>query len=336
MTWTTVLAVLVGAAALGWCEARRRDALDRTRRAERELARTLEKLTRMEQLLTNVNEELAAMVMERERRGRWLEEARARAEEANRAKSNFLAVMSHELLTPLNSVIGFSNQLLKNRGGRLSEKELQFAEKIKQNGVRLLAIIDRILDLSALEAGVLELNLQDGCLEAVVREVVAEFEGASLEAGVEVTADVPGSLASVQIDPVRMKQVLGQLLENALKFADGRPITVAVRARKDGVPEAVEIIDRGIGIPQERLAAIFEAFEQVDGGSTRRHGGLGLGLTLSKRLCDLMGFGLEVESTEGEGSTFRVVLPSGPHATDDAAAASTQVASRRVRDRRRA
>src|SRR5690606_5850501 len=215
-----------------------------------------------------------------------------------------------------NSVIGFANQLLKNKHGRLSARELGYVMGISRGGARLLALVDRILDLSALEAGELEFDRVEGRMDAVVREALAEVEGAALDGGIELVAEVPGHLRPLLIDATRLRQVLVQLLDNAVKFTDAGCVRVVVPADADGRPLAIEVVDQGRDIPPARLAAIFEAFKQVDDSAARRYEGFGLGLTLATRLCDVMGFGLEVESEVGRGSTFRVVLPSGPRAAD--------------------
>src|SRR5690606_10500128 len=214
-----ILASALGLLAAG-CAVTAARAHHRARRLDERLQERCRDLERSEKLLSQVSEELAAMLVERERRSRWLEEARAKSEEADRAKSRFLAVMSHELKTPLNSVIGFANQLLKNKHGRLSARELGYVMGISRGGARLLALVDRILDLSALEAGELEFDRVEGRMDAVVREALAEVEGAALDGGIELAAEVPGHLRPLLIDATRLRQVLVQLLDNAVKFTD--------------------------------------------------------------------------------------------------------------------
>ena len=228
---------------------------------------------------------------------------------ASRSKSEFLANMSHELRTPLNSVIGFSDVLLKNRKNHFDESELGYLRRIKDNGAHLLTIISDILDLSRIEAGRLDVELTDVDLRHLVTEVVSSFSGAA-RGSVEVGIDVPLVLESVSTDPTRLRQVLTNLVGNALKFTEEGSVRVRILARGER-PHAIEVIDTGIGIPPERLVEVFRPFEQADNTTRRRFGGTGLGLSISRSLCDLMGYRLEADSEPGRGSVFRVVLEKG-------------------------
>ncbi len=238
--------------------------------------------------------------------------AKDEAEAANRAKSEFLANMSHELRTPLNSVIGFANILLKNKAGNLEKKDLGFLDRILSNGRHLLALINEVLDLAKVEAGRMELDIEEADLSLLVEETVAQLEGQAHEKNVRVLADVPDhAVDPVETDPPKLKQVLINLVGNALKFSEGG--TVTIRLEAEG-PRAtgIAVQDTGIGIPEDRLKAIFDAFAQADGSTSRRYGGTGLGLTISKSICQLLGYDLTVESEVDIGSTFRVVM-SGAH-----------------------
>ena len=242
-----------------------------------------------------------------------LEIAKELAERANRSKSEFLANMSHELRTPLNSVIGFGNILLKNKAGNLSAEDLTFIARILANGKHLLSLINQLLDLSKIEAGKMELELAPVALDQLVRETLATQEGQLRDKPVKLVAELPEAVAVVNADAGKIKQVLLNLIGNALKFtAEG---SITVRVVVDAAthrPQRLEVQDTGIGIPRHRQAAIFEAFQQADSGTTRKYGGTGLGLTISRAFCQLMGFRIEVQSEEGKGSTFSVVL--GPAA----------------------
>ena len=228
---------------------------------------------------------------------------------ANRAKSEFLANMSHELRTPLNSVIGFANILTKNKSGRLQRDELQFAERIYANGAHLLSLINQILDLSKIEAKRVELELGLVSLNRLVPDILSQFEAQVRERPVALKVELPPATGLLQADEGKLRQILINLVGNALKFTEQGSVTVRVgvdeRTRR---PLRINVIDTGIGIPKNRQAAVFEAFQQADAGTTRKYGGTGLGLTISLALCKLMGFGIELQSEPGQGSTFSILL----------------------------
>ena len=235
------------------------------------------------------------------------------AEGANRAKSAFVARMSHELRTPLNSVIGFSGILLKNKSGNLRKLELQFLHRIRRNGTHLLQLINSILDLSKIEQGHSSLQIQRVDLRKLVRETIQELGRDGVERDVQLLVEVPGDAEALATDGGKLKQILINIVGNALKFTETGSVTVAVnvdpRTRK---PRAIEVIDTGIGIPPHQLKQIFDEFHQVDDGSARRFEGTGLGLTISRSLTQLLGYRLEVESEVGVGSTFRIRIDVDP------------------------
>ena len=230
------------------------------------------------------------------------------AEVANRSKSEFLANMSHELRTPLNSVIGFADVLLKNRKGRFEDADLGYLRRIKDNGAHLLTIISDILDLSRIEAGKLEIEITDVDVRQLVTEVVASFSTSERGTAVDVGVEVPLVLETFRTDRTRLRQVLTNLVGNALKFTSEGTVRVRVLTN-DHRPRAIEVTDTGIGISADRLADVFQPFEQADNTTRRQYGGTGLGLSISTSLCELLGCRLEAESEPGRGSTFRVVLP---------------------------
>jgi signal transduction histidine kinase/DNA-binding response OmpR family regulator len=260
---------------------------------------------RTQEELTRLNETLEQRVAERTRE----------AVEANRAKSEFLANMSHELRTPLNSVIGFANILLKNKGRNLQSDDLTFLDRIVANGKHLLSLINQILDLSKIEARKVELELAPVPLDAMVREVVAQLEGQVRGRDVRLLVELPPAVAPFETDAAKLKQVLINLVGNAIKFTEKGRVTVRVVADPaTGRPTRIDVADTGIGIPTERLGQIFEAFQQADPSTARKFGGTGLGLTISQALCQLLGYRIEVASEVNKGSTFRIILvrPSEP------------------------
>jgi PAS domain S-box-containing protein len=229
------------------------------------------------------------------------------AETASRAKSQFLATMSHELRTPLNSVIGFTNLLLKNKGANLTDGDLKYLERIGANGKHLLELINDVLDLSKVEAGRMELELRPFCLRELVDTTLAQLEVRTLGKDVRLVLDAPDADVPLVADSARLKQVIINLVGNALKFTSQGVVTARIVADPAaGRPTRLEIQDTGIGIPANRLDAIFNAFEQADSGTTRNYGGTGLGLAICRSLCELMGFRITVDSEVGRGSRFTI------------------------------
>jgi len=279
------------------------------RRAHAELEGRVSKRTAE---LEERSSELQREVWQRQHAEKKLKAAIDVAEEANRTKSHFLANMSHELRSPLNSVIGFANILLKNQKGNLLPQQLRYMDRVRANGEHLLVLINEILDLSKVEAGRAEVNLSEVDLKVLVRETIAQLKGQLGDRPVRLGAVLPKEAKSIHTDEVKIRQVLINLVSNALKFTDEGHVTVRLRIHpKTQRPTLLSVTDSGMGIPKDRLESIFEAFRQGEVGASRRYGGTGLGLSISRSLCDLMGFGLEVESDEGVGSRFTVNLAPG-------------------------
>jgi PAS domain S-box-containing protein len=241
-----------------------------------------------------------------------LQAAKASAEEASRAKDEFLAGMSHELRTPLNGVIGLASILARGTHGQLGPKQQEYVEQIESSGRHLLELINDVLDLAKVQADRMELNIAPTSVMELVANAVALVRENALGAGLRVEVDVDPSLPDlVRLDRLRIKQVLVNLLSNAIKFTpSGGEIGVEVVPR--GRCVAITVWDTGIGVPRSKQHKLFQPFEQVDASLSRQQGGTGLGLALSRRLVEAHGGTLGVESVPGEGSRFTFTVPLTP------------------------
>jgi signal transduction histidine kinase/FixJ family two-component response regulator len=239
-----------------------------------------------------------------------LRETNARLEEISRLKSDFLANMSHELRTPMNAIIGFSELLSETP---LAEEQLDYTRTIAQSATSLLTLINDILDLAKIEAGKLELEHQPFELAEVIDNVAAMFKIPAREKGVAVTCKIDSRIPKrIMGDSNRLRQILINLAGNAMKFTEQGGIDIQVAYEREAAGQIVSrfsVHDSGIGIPADRVEAIFEKFTQADGSTTRKYGGTGLGLAICLQLVELMGGRLTVESEVGKGSTFYFVIP---------------------------
>ena len=239
-----------------------------------------------------------------------LREANVRLEEISQLKSDFLANMSHELRTPMNAIIGFSELLSETP---LAEEQLDYTRTISQSAASLLSLINDILDLAKIEAGKLELERLPFDLAEVVDNVAAMFKIPAREKGVVFTCKIDSRIPKrVMGDSNRLRQVLINLSGNAMKFTEQGGIDILVDYEREAAGQIVSrfsVRDSGIGIPADRVEAIFEKFTQADGSTTRKYGGTGLGLAICLQLVELMGGRLAVESEVGKGSTFYFVIP---------------------------
>jgi signal transduction histidine kinase/DNA-binding response OmpR family regulator len=282
-------------------------------------------------LYEQVSRQAAELEQRVQDRTRELQKANARLEVTSRHKSEFLSNMSHELRTPLNSIIGFSELLLEEAGGPLSEKQSRYVTNVLDSGEHLLQLINDILDLAKVEAGKLALQPELLSLPEILEDILVIARGLAHRKIQRIEADIEPGLPRLYADPVRVKQILYNLLSNAVKFSpEGGLITLRAYQRAAGSGQVadnsglllaagcplpaivIEVRDTGVGIRPEDLSRLFQDFVQLETTQEMRHQGTGLGLALAKRLVSAHGGWIQAESEgEGRGSTFTVVLPSG-------------------------
>jgi len=312
---------------------RLQELLQQSQTMAEELQSQTEELQAQQEELRQTNEELEERSRELERqkdsiriKNQELEKNRAEVERkaqelevANQYKSEFLANMSHELRTPLNSMLILAQMLAANKDCNLSEKQVEFAQTIHKAGTELLVLINDILDLSKVEAGHLELHFEEYPLLQITESLQRKFAHMAEDKGLHFVIDVDKSLEELLLytDSQRLQQVITNLLSNAFKFTEkGGKVTLRVQRPATNINHLsasnsiiISAIDTGIGIPKEKQHLIFEAFKQADGTTSRRYGGTGLGLSISRELTRLLGGLLQIESEEGVGSTFSLVIP---------------------------
>ncbi len=232
---------------------------------------------------------------------------RQRAEIASAAKSDFLAVISHEIRTPMNAVISAANLL---RRTRLDREQREHVSMLMDAGDVLMGLLNDVLDFSKIEAGRMQLDLADVQLRDKLSSVSRLWQSKALANGVRLSVEIdPAAPEIIRTDPLRFQQILFNLISNAVKFTSEGEILVAADWDEARQVLSVSVSDTGMGIPADRLARIFDSFEQADVGTTRRYGGTGLGLAISRKLAELMGGTLTARSVEGEGSVFQIDLP---------------------------
>ncbi|MDQ6726680.1 MAG: ATP-binding protein [Actinomycetota bacterium] len=297
------------------------------RSQQEELRESNEDLGRQARLLAERNIDAERKKQEVEVSKRLVEEKVGQLAVSSKYKSEFIANMSHELRTPLNSLLILARQLEENPDHNMTETQVQYASVIRSSGTDLLDLLNDILDLAKVESGTVTVEMTQLSVAELRLALLREFDHVAREKGLKYTIDVAADApAAIRTDPVRIRQVLKNLLANAFKFTEsgGVHVDVAIarsgwRATSAALVGASEVVrvsvtDTGIGIAADQQLRIFEAFAQGDGTTARLYGGTGLGLSISRELVGLLGGEIAVTSTRGEGSTFTVYLPSGPAA----------------------
>jgi signal transduction histidine kinase/CheY-like chemotaxis protein/HAMP domain-containing protein len=294
-----------------------------------ELRSTNDELQEKARLLSEQNRDIEIKNEEIEFARRGLEEKAAQLALSSKYKSEFLANMSHELRTPLNSMLILSRLLGDNEDGSLTDRQVEFAQTIHSAGNDLLSLINDILDLSKVEAGRMEVDIAPVALSDIYEDAERAFrqiaEHKHLEFSVEIDSTLPPSILT---DEQRLNQILKNLLSNAFKFTHEGGVTLSIGSpppgstlRTEALQSAERVIafavtDTGVGIPDDKLAAIFEAFQQADGTTSRKYGGTGLGLSISREIARLLGGEIQVESDLGLGSRFALLLPLNERVID--------------------
>jgi signal transduction histidine kinase/DNA-binding response OmpR family regulator len=279
----------------------------------------------------------SAIAVDNARLFREIQDKGRELELASQHKSQFLANMSHELRTPMNAIIGVSEMLLEDAQELGHDDEVEPLSRILRAGRHLLALINGILDLSKIEAGKMDLDLETFPIEALVRDVATTVGPSAQKNGNRVEVRCAPEVGVMHADETRIRQALLNLASNAVKFTEGGLVTIA--AGRDG-PDWVEfrVTDTGIGMTPDQMARLFEDFSQADSSTTRRYGGTGLGLAISRRFCRMMGGDITVQSVSGNGSVFTIRLPAavkGAAAVTRASASVGIAVSREAQDRGR-
>jgi signal transduction histidine kinase len=251
----------------------------------------------------------AAIAIENVRLFEEIQDKSRQLAEASQHKSQFLANMSHELRTPLNAIIGVSEMLRED--AEALKQDVEPLDRVLGAARHLLALINDILDLSKIEAGRMELQLEDFALAPLIDNVVKTIEPLAAKNANQVAVSCDAAIGTLHADQMRLRQALLNLMSNANKFTDRGTITVEARQAQENGRDwvAIGVADTGIGMTPEQMGKLFQEFSQADASTTRKYGGTGLGLAISKRFCQMMGGDITVESDPGRGSTFTIRLP---------------------------
>ncbi|HEV8310757.1 MAG TPA: ATP-binding protein [Methylomirabilota bacterium] len=277
---------------------------DRTEALEKE--QLYEQLKRAS---SELEEKIRQATAELVRQNELLRRQAIELEQASALKTQFLANMSHEFRTPLNAILGYTSMLLKGVAGELTTLQRDNLSRVDSNGRHLLAIINDILDISRIEAGRMPLHLGEFEVPALIREVMAELDPLIARSKLEVVSEIPPDIPALRSDRAKVKQIVLNLLTNALKFTPQGRVNVSAAVLPATRQIAIAVSDTGIGIPPEEQAKVFEDFRQADSSSTRQYGGAGLGLAICRRLATMLEGQVTLTSKVGEGSTFTLLLP---------------------------
>ena len=289
-----------------------------------ELEEQTQYLKQQQEELQMTNEELEEQTQSLEIKNKEVEIAKYDIEQktkqleiSSKYKSEFLANMSHELRTPLNSLLILSRDLAENRNKNLSADQVESAEIINKSGNDLLVLINEVLDLSKIEAGKMSINVERVSLRSLADSIMREFRHHAEQKGLKLVFTIDNELPDhIRTDSQRLNQILKNLLSNALKFTEKGSVTVSIKKHTDTMLN-ISVTDTGIGIQQDKQMAIFEAFQQADGGTSRKYGGTGLGLSISRELARLLGAEIKLVSKQGVGSTFSLILPLEIHSATE-------------------
>ena len=268
--------------------------------------------------LKSSEEQLAQYASDMEFNNWALEEAKEQAENASKAKADFLATMSHEIRTPMNGVLGMLDSL---KSTSLNKDQTEQIDIASQSALSLMRVINDILDFSKIESGKLEIDINEFNILKLIKETVVSFSKQASDKNIELILDIDSVTAPLILsDSVRIKQILTNLIGNAVKFTEAGAVTIHASytyPQEQQVQQLkLQVIDTGIGIPADKCNLIFEHFSQADTSTTRQFGGTGLGLSIVNKLCELLGGEIKVSSQLGTGSTFTVNLPLSHHATE--------------------
>jgi PAS domain S-box-containing protein len=269
-------------------------------------ARDVTERKQVEEDLKKYRDHLEEQVIERTREVRLAKED---AEHANMAKTNFLHTMSHELRTPLNAVLGFSEMLKQRTFGELNEKQERFIDNIITGGNNLHNIISQILDVVKMDEGTLELHIEKIPMPEIVDAAIGVIKECATKKNVLLEKNLDPELEYIEVDKQIFKQVFINLLENAVKFSKQEGGNITITAKKEGDMARFSVSDKGIGIREDDVRKLFQKFTQLDSGTTRKYGGTGIGLAVTKQLVELHGGKIWAQSKYGEGSTFTFLLP---------------------------